>query len=91
MVCSYDLILDTVKLWDLRKLSGPVAVVEGVCNYFSDTNIVYSPNDRFVITGTSVKKADKEAGKINIYDSQTLELVEDISVAPGGIHFSLIC
>lgn len=61
-----------------------------MCNYFSDTNIVYSPNDRFVVTGTSVKKSDKTAGKISIYDSKTLELVDDISVTPGGEHFKLI-
>lgn len=72
------LTIDTVKLWDIRKFTAPIARVDGLCNYFEETNISYSPNDNLIITGTSVKKNDPNSGKIAVFNSSTLEMVKQV-------------
>lgn len=71
---------DTVKLFDLRntkKTNGSgssVAAVTGIPNFFEETNIVFSPDERFVVTGTSVKRSMVDNfGKLMFFDAKTLE------------------
>lgn len=43
----------TLKLWDIRKFDTCLASNEQLFNNFSMTNVGFSPNDRFVLTGVS--------------------------------------
>ncbi|KAJ3022627.1 hypothetical protein HKX48_005689 [Thoreauomyces humboldtii] len=71
---------DTLKLWDIRKFSKPVAVVSDLVNFFEETDVSFSPNDEFILTGTSVKK-DQGAGKLCVFGREDLALVSEIEVA----------
>lgn len=44
---------DTVKLWDLRSLKRPVAVQENVPCSSEHCDVVFSPNNEHVVTGTA--------------------------------------
>jgi WD40 repeat protein len=47
---------DSLKVWDLRKLSSALASFEGLDNYFETTQCIFSPGDHLFLTGTSVRK-----------------------------------
>ncbi|KAH6590513.1 hypothetical protein BASA50_006757 [Batrachochytrium salamandrivorans] len=74
---------DTLKLWDIRSFKAPVAVAADLDCYFEETNAIFSPNDRYILTGTSSPKGSQN-GSIAIFDRQTLDRVQDISL-PGSI------
>lgn len=75
---------DTLKLWDVRKFKSPIAAVPGLINFFEETNVVFSPNDRYILTGTSVKK-DEGAGKLCIFERDTLAKVQEVEVARSSV------
>ncbi|RSH93690.1 hypothetical protein EHS25_006337 [Saitozyma podzolica] len=52
---------DTVKLWDLRSIRKPVAVVQDMGNIYPETNIIFSPDDRSILTGLPGSKGGKGA------------------------------
>jgi WD40 repeat protein len=47
---------DTMKLWDIRNTKEPVHFWKDLTNLSPKTNICFSPDERLVITGTSVSK-----------------------------------
>jgi WD40 repeat protein len=46
----------TLKLWDIRKFKQPLSEFNNLHNRFSMTDVTFSPDDRFLITGTSTRK-----------------------------------
>lgn len=55
----------TVKLWDVRNFRKPLAERKGLLNSFAQTNVIFSPDDNFVLTGTSSERAhDDENGDL---------------------------
>ena len=57
---SFD---NTMKVWDLRKFTQPLKTFEGLENFISETDCLFSPNGRYIMTGTSVYTRDtKEIG-----------------------------
>ncbi|TPX60548.1 hypothetical protein PhCBS80983_g01703 [Powellomyces hirtus] len=75
---------DTLKLWDMRKLVKPISIVPDLVNFFEETDVVFSPNDRYILTGTSVKK-DQGSGKLCIFDRDNLAPVTQIEVARSSV------
>jgi WD40 repeat protein len=47
---------NTLKLWDIRKFKEPLSRFDDLPNRFSMTDVTFSPDDRFLITGTSTRK-----------------------------------
>jgi WD40 repeat protein len=65
----------TLKLWDIRKFNKCLSSYENIYNHFSMTNISFSPNDKFLITGVSKlnNSNDNDAnGKLVIFDRNDL-------------------
>ncbi|KAI8998158.1 transcription factor [Gaertneriomyces semiglobifer] len=75
---------DTLKLWDIRKFTKPINVVSGLMNFFEETNVIFSPNDRYILTGTSVKK-NEGAGKICVFERDTLNKVQEIALGNSSV------
>lgn len=48
-------------------------------SFFYSTDCIFSPNDRMVLTGTSVKKEGD--GKLLFLDRESLDTVSEITVA----------
>ncbi len=67
----------TVKLWDIRNWTKPIAVADGLANFCSETACLFSPENEVVVTGTSAKKGE-EWGKLVFLDSSTLETIHVI-------------
>lgn len=65
----------TLKLWDIRKFNQCLSCYENIYNHFSMTNISFSPNDKFIITGVSklTNSDDSEiSGKLIIFNRNDL-------------------
>lgn len=74
---------DTVKLWDVRKLRQPVAIAEDLANLYPETNLVFSPDDRSILTGLSVRAGGK--GEIAVLDREGLSVKRRIPVGDGSV------
>ena len=55
---------DTLKTWDFRNLKKCLASANNLYNRFQMTNCMFSPNDKYIVTGTSTK-SDNDYGKFN--------------------------
>jgi WD40 repeat protein len=47
---------DTLKLWDIRNSQHPIQEWRELTNISPKTNIAFSPDEKMIITGTSVRK-----------------------------------
>uniref|UniRef100_A0A3B4AU21 WD repeat-containing protein 70 n=1 Tax=Periophthalmus magnuspinnatus TaxID=409849 RepID=A0A3B4AU21_9GOBI len=75
---------DTLKIWDMRNFKKPLNVANGLTNYFSMTDCCFSPDDKLLVTGTSVKK-DEGNGKLVFFDRTTFERVYQIDVTNASV------
>ena len=73
---------DTMKLWDVRKMTEPVFSASGLENVFEGTGCCFSPDEKFVMTGTSVKRG---SGDLVFFDINTFELVYRFPVGEGSV------
>ncbi|XP_056287990.1 WD repeat-containing protein 70 isoform X2 [Pseudoliparis swirei] len=75
---------DTLKTWDIRNFKKPVNVATGLNNYFTMTDCCFSPDDRLLVTGTSVKK-DGGNGKLAFFDRASFQKVYEIEVTNASV------
>ncbi|KAF9289790.1 hypothetical protein BGZ68_008635 [Mortierella alpina] len=75
---------DTVKLWDVRNLKHPLMIAEDVATLNSETNVIFSPDERLILTGTGVKK-NEGYGKIVMMNSENLDVVRTVSVSQSSV------
>jgi WD40 repeat protein len=47
---------DTMKLWDIRNTKFPTHEWKNLINFSDKTSVCISPDEKVVLTGTSVKK-----------------------------------
>lgn len=71
---------DTIKTWDFRNFKRPVNVATDVVSFFDVTKCMYSPDDKMVVTGTSVKKGEGN-GKLVFFDRTSFKKVHEVSFA----------
>nr|VWO96630.1 Transcriptional repressor TUP1 [Ganoderma boninense] len=70
---------DTVKLWDLRSFKKPLTVRSGLTTLYPNTNAIFSPDNRHVVTGAgATSKGGK--GHLLFMKKDTLETVKDLEV-----------
>ncbi|RUS24841.1 hypothetical protein BC938DRAFT_473004, partial [Jimgerdemannia flammicorona] len=70
---------DTVKVWDVRNFKAPVRVANELPINNPETNVVFSPDERLIVTGTAVKKGEGY-GKLVMMDRETLEIKRTMSI-----------
>uniref|UniRef100_A0A3Q3WIY2 WD repeat-containing protein 70 n=1 Tax=Mola mola TaxID=94237 RepID=A0A3Q3WIY2_MOLML len=75
---------DTLKIWDIRNFRKPVNVATGLTNYFSMTDCCFSPDDKLLLTGTSVKKEEGN-GKLVFFDRASFQKVYEIEVTNASV------
>jgi len=75
---------DTMKVWDIRKFEKPLQVFSDLPSYFQTTQCVFSPGEKYILTGTSCKKDEGKAGMLCFWDCQTFQPVRQIGLVPDG-------
>ncbi|CDW85197.1 wd repeat-containing protein 70 [Stylonychia lemnae] len=75
---------DTLKLWDIRNTKHPFQEWKDLINLSSKTNVSISPDERLVLTGTSVRKGFGY-GLLVACDVQTGEIVNQSAIAQESV------
>lgn len=70
-------------MWDTRKIRKPIAVAEDLGNIYSETNVIFSPDDKYVVTGLPGRQGTK--GCIVFLDSETLQEERRVIIAEGTV------
>lgn len=55
---------------------------EDLHNNYAQTNVVFSPDEKLFLTGTSVEKDSTVGGVLCFFDREKLELVSKIGISP---------
>ncbi|KAI8833777.1 WD40-repeat-containing domain protein [Chytriomyces cf. hyalinus JEL632] len=78
---------DTLKLWDIRAFKKPVAIAKDLPSFYEESNAIFSPNNKLVVTGISVKKEDRggHGGNLCIFNKADLSPVTRVDVGPGSV------
>lgn len=66
-------------MWDLRAFKKPLAVHSGLSTLYPSTNAVFSPDDKYVITGAGAT-AKGGQGRLVIMKKDGLEEVKSLAV-----------
>jgi len=75
---------ETLKLWDVRQFKRYVNCATGLFSRFSQTECCFSPDDRMILTGTSMEKGDK-AGKLVFFNKDSFEKVFEMEVGESHV------
>uniref|UniRef100_A0A3B3D0F7 WD repeat-containing protein 70 n=1 Tax=Oryzias melastigma TaxID=30732 RepID=A0A3B3D0F7_ORYME len=75
---------DTLKVWDIRNFRKPVNEASGLTNYFAMTDCCFSPDDKLLLTGTSVKR-EEGSGKLVFFDRLSFKRVYEIEVTNASV------
>ncbi|XP_060698136.1 WD repeat-containing protein 70 isoform X2 [Hemiscyllium ocellatum] len=75
---------DTIKTWDMRNFRNPLNVASGLPNIFPMTDCCFSPDDKLLVTGTSVKRG-QENGKLLFFDRETFQKLYEIEVTDASV------
>ncbi|WWC93073.1 uncharacterized protein L201_008038 [Kwoniella dendrophila CBS 6074] len=74
---------DTVKLWDIRNIRKPIAIATGLDNLYPETNIIFSPDEKSILTGIAAPKGQK--GGLVFLNSQDLKEERRIAIGEGSV------
>ncbi|EGD80899.1 hypothetical protein PTSG_01486 [Salpingoeca rosetta] len=74
----------TAKLWDVYRMSKPELVADDLPCFYNSTECVFSPDERFVLTGTS-GEGNSTAGMLVILKADTFERAYQVGVGPRGV------
>ena len=75
---------DTMKLWDVRAFRKPVHVAEGLFSRFEMTECSFSPDDRMLVTGTSMDRGDTH-GKLVFFEKDSFEKVLEMDAGESHV------
>jgi WD repeat-containing protein 70 len=74
---------ETVKLWDTRNFKAPIAGITDVENNHIETNIIYSPDQKYLLTGVSCPP--DQQGYLLVLSATTLSLVRRIPISNSSV------
>ncbi|RIB30186.1 WD40-repeat-containing domain protein [Gigaspora rosea] len=75
---------DCVKVWDVRNFKSAVAQAKELPSFNAETNVIFSPDERMIITGTATKKGEGY-GKLVMMDRESLEIVRTMSITKSSV------
>jgi len=75
---------ETLKLWDVRNFKKYVNCATGLFSRFDQTECCFSPDDRMILTGTSMEKGDK-AGKLIFFEKESFDKVFEMEVGDSHV------
>jgi WD repeat-containing protein 70 len=70
-------------VWDVKSLKKPLFVATGLTNIYPETNIIFSPDEKMLLTGVAVEKGKK--GEVVVLKREGLEEDRRIVVGEGNV------
>jgi len=75
---------DTLKIWDIRNFKRFLNIAMNLPNYYAQTSCLFSPDDKMVVTGTSVKKG-QGSGSLVFMDRDSLRKLYEFDVIESSV------
>ncbi|XP_053304091.1 WD repeat-containing protein 70 isoform X2 [Spea bombifrons] len=75
---------DTLKTWDIRNFKKPLHTASGLSNIFPVSDCCFSPDDKLLVTGTSVKKGGG-SGKLIFFSMVDFQKAYEIQVTDASV------
>jgi len=75
---------EKLKLWDIRMFKKYINSVGGLFSRFGQTECCFSPDDKMVLTGTSMEKGEK-SGKLIFFDKDTFNKAFEMEVGNSDV------
>ncbi|XP_057622033.1 WD repeat-containing protein 70-like [Chionomys nivalis] len=75
---------NTLKLWDVRQFNKLLFSASGLPTLFPMTDCCFSPDDKLIVTGTSVQRG-RGNGKLVFFERRTLQRVYETDVTDASV------
>lgn len=75
---------DTLKIWDIRNFKRFLNVAMNLPNFYPQTSSLFSPDDKMVVTGTSVKKG-QGCGSLVFLERDSLRKLYEFDVIESSV------
>lgn len=73
-------------VWDPRSPRKPLAVATGIACRYSETNVSFSPDGKYVLVGTAIDPRDETAvGEVLFLSSEDLKVVRRVPIAKASV------
>jgi WD repeat-containing protein 70 len=66
-------------VWDLRNFRKPIVTSEGITTLYPGTNAIFSPDERYILTGTSMTEKGRK-GQLLFLKREDLEKVASVEL-----------
>jgi len=73
-----------LKLWDIRSFKTSVNSVGGLFSRFDQTDCCFSPDDKMIMTGTSMNRGE-ETGKLMFFEKDTFNKAMEMEVSDSHV------
>eukprot|EP00879_Flechtneria_rotunda_P007172 GHRR01007527.1.p1 GENE.GHRR01007527.1~~GHRR01007527.1.p1 ORF type:complete len:743 (+),score=231.29 GHRR01007527.1:361-2589(+) len=70
----------TLKLWDLRAFKSPLAIWDNLPTNYPTTDVIFSPDERLLLTGTAAGTGREQAGAVVFVDVRELKEVRRVGM-----------
>ncbi|XP_071490970.1 WD repeat-containing protein 70-like [Diadema antillarum] len=74
---------DTLKSWDIRNFKRPVNVATGLDNFYPVSDCCFSPDDKLVVAGLSVRK--EQQGRLVFFERETFRRVTELECGESSV------
>jgi len=75
---------ETLKVWDVRKFTEPLHVFEDLPSFIPTTQAIYSPGEKYIMTGTGCRKGEDGKGLLHLWDAKTFMPVKKMGLCENG-------
>lgn len=75
----------TLTVWEIKSMRKPIAVASDLGNIYPETNLIFSPDNKSILTGTAVRKGSGDKGAIVFLSSADLSEQRRVPVGDGSV------
>lgn len=75
-----------VTVWDTRSFKAPLFTASNLPNLYPETNVIFSPDDRHILTGVGKRSGgEKKSGEMVVLSKEGLEVERRVDVGEGSV------
>ena len=72
-------------VWDIRSLRKPLFTATDLPNIYPETNIIFSPDERTLLTGVAVRKGEDKKGELVVLNREDLTENRRVTIGNGSV------
>jgi WD40 repeat protein len=75
----------TMKIWDVRNTKTPLEAIYNLENNLPACRLALSPDEKYILTGTSVDRQNNVQGMLKLYESTGYTEAASFGTGPNGV------